>query len=275
MLLAHDLVGPTNGSTVVLVHGLSGNRRTWRAIAAELASEGHRVASLDLRGHGESPHGERYNIVEDYAPDVAETIEALSDEPVVLAGHSLGGVTTLAVAQSRPELVSAVHCEDPPAFEGDPAARAESPAAKYFGSFVAQIREWQSSRATVAQVADVVGAMPDLSGRSRNDRIGREAVEDIALGLLRFDPAAMDAAIGDEMWTGFDPLAPIACPIVVLRADPAAGAVFTAEHVEPFVAAHPGAVVHLAPEQGHSIHESPAGEARHLETLRPLLAGQP
>ncbi len=277
MLLAHDLVGPEAGPLVVLLHGLSGNRRTWDAIATELVGDGFRVAQLDLRGHGESGHGGTYNgaynIVDDYATDVAETIRSLTDEPVILAGHSLGGVTTLAVGQTHPELVRALYCEDPPAFEGSAARRAESPAAGYFGAFVAKIREWQAEGASVAEVADVVGAQPDLSGLARQDRIGREAIEDIARGLLRFDPGAMEAAIVDDMWAGFDPLAPVSAPLFVLRADPAAGAVFIEDDVAPFLAAHPDAGVEMAAGEGHSIHESPEGRARFLETFRTFVAG--
>src|SRR5436305_2038464 len=51
MLLAHELLGPVDAPAVVLIHGITQNRQTWRPVADALSAT-HRVLLVDLRGHG-------------------------------------------------------------------------------------------------------------------------------------------------------------------------------------------------------------------------------
>ena len=85
----------------------------------------------------------------------------------------------------------------------------------------------------------------------------------------------MDAAIDGSTWDGYDPLAPISCPVTVLRADPAVGAVFRPEN-EAARSAVPAAEVVLAPGQAHGIHGGihgdPDGRAVYLDALDRFLA---
>lgn len=88
--LAHDQQG--EGPLLVLVHGITENRHSWDPILADLAAT-HRVLRVDLRGHGESPKAETYDVA-----GLAADIEALVDEPPLLVGHSLGGTIVTAYA---------------------------------------------------------------------------------------------------------------------------------------------------------------------------------
>jgi pimeloyl-ACP methyl ester carboxylesterase len=45
---------PGEGPGVVLAHGGGQTRHSWGATAAALSTHGHRVVSIDLRGHGDS-----------------------------------------------------------------------------------------------------------------------------------------------------------------------------------------------------------------------------
>ena len=45
---------PGDGPAVVLAHGGGQTRHSWGGTAAALAAHGHRVVSIDLRGHGDS-----------------------------------------------------------------------------------------------------------------------------------------------------------------------------------------------------------------------------
>lgn len=83
------------GLTFVLTHGLCCDHRVWHPIADRLADAG-RVIAWDLRGHGRTPVGE----VGDLSParharDLRAVIERHATGPVLLLGHSLGGMTTL------------------------------------------------------------------------------------------------------------------------------------------------------------------------------------
>jgi pimeloyl-ACP methyl ester carboxylesterase len=80
-------------------------RAAYRFLAPALVKEGYRVASTDLRGHGESDATfASYGDVET-AGDVLALIEELGG-PAVIVGNSMGaGAAALAAAQ-QPELVS-------------------------------------------------------------------------------------------------------------------------------------------------------------------------
>ena len=96
MLLAHDLHGPIDATPLVLIHGVTESRHTWRPIIDRI-SDSFRVLAVDLRGHGESNHGDSYDPIS-YASDVVETMASAGFAKPVVVGHSLGGVVASAVA---------------------------------------------------------------------------------------------------------------------------------------------------------------------------------
>jgi pimeloyl-ACP methyl ester carboxylesterase len=85
---------------IALLHGVSGNHRMFQDLIDRLTERDYTVIGVDLRGHGDSPHADSYE-VSDFADDVVETLPAGLD---VIAGHSLGGVVLIeAVERLRPE----------------------------------------------------------------------------------------------------------------------------------------------------------------------------
>ena len=90
--------------SIVILHGLLGSGRNWTTIAKRLA-ETHRVFTLDLRNHGNSPWADQMNY-EVMAGDVASFIESHGLGPAVLIGHSMGGKTAMRLALDRPSLVA-------------------------------------------------------------------------------------------------------------------------------------------------------------------------
>lgn len=91
--------------TVVLVHGYALDCRTWHHQRLDL-SRYTRVVSYDQRGHGRSTvPPERECTVDRLAEDLRQVLDELVPlGPVVLVGHSMGGMTILALAQAHPEL---------------------------------------------------------------------------------------------------------------------------------------------------------------------------
>jgi pimeloyl-ACP methyl ester carboxylesterase len=110
--LAYDVRGAGGGSVVVLLHALGQNRQVWAGVAEALA-RGHRVYSIDLRGHGESDRCPDYSL-EAMRDDVLALLDELGIKQVDLIGHSLGGVVAWLVTEEQPERVGHLVVEDSP-----------------------------------------------------------------------------------------------------------------------------------------------------------------
>jgi len=256
---------------VVLLHGLSSSRECWKHVAHELAVDGWNVVQVDLRGHGESPWASDYG-VDAYTADVAGLILAQLRGDAVVIGQSLGGLTAHRLAQRHPDFVRGVLLGDPPLFEGDDQLRGASPAAAAFPALVARIRAWQAEGTAAEEVADRLGAEPAAVGGTIAERLRPGLLAARARAALAFDPAAMDAAIDGRMWRGYDPREPIDCPMTVIAADPAVGAVFQPDRGMQILDANPHAVVHTMQGYGHGIHDDRDGQRLFMSVVYEFLA---
>jgi pimeloyl-ACP methyl ester carboxylesterase len=109
--IAYDVTG--SGPLVVLSPGMGDRRQAYRFLAPKLAQAGYRVASADLRGHGESSMGWKSVTGKeaitrtDVAGDLLGLIRHLGG-PAIIVGHSIsGGAATIAAAE-QPDLVSGI-----------------------------------------------------------------------------------------------------------------------------------------------------------------------
>src|ERR1700749_661728 len=82
---------------IVLVHGGAAHARWWDHIAP-LLTGGHRVAALDLSGHGNSGRRQRYTLDAWAEEGLAVTAGAGIAGPPVVIGHSMGGFVALRAA---------------------------------------------------------------------------------------------------------------------------------------------------------------------------------
>ncbi|WP_326551101.1 alpha/beta fold hydrolase [Micromonospora sp. NBC_01813] len=103
--IAYDVSG--EGPLVVLAHGMGDSRQAYRFLAPALVQAGYQVATMDLRGHGESSVGWASYTRTAIAGDLVALVRHLGG-PAVLVGHSIaGGAVTIAAAKA-PELVTAL-----------------------------------------------------------------------------------------------------------------------------------------------------------------------
>jgi pimeloyl-ACP methyl ester carboxylesterase len=97
--------------TVILAHGWTLDSRSWAPVASALTSSDRppaRVIRYDHRAHGRSDSVARPDMtIEALADDLAEVIGQLAPSgPLVLGGHSMGGMTVMALAERHSELVA-------------------------------------------------------------------------------------------------------------------------------------------------------------------------
>jgi non-heme chloroperoxidase len=95
------------GPTVVLPHCWGCTHAIWVPVARRLVESGHRVVLYDQRGHGASGRGTVPLTIETLADDFAAVLAARDVHDAVLAGHSMGGMTIMALAAHRPEILAA------------------------------------------------------------------------------------------------------------------------------------------------------------------------
>lgn len=93
--------------TVVLAHGFCLDAASWAYQRAALTEAGHRVVTWDQRGHGQSDLGEHdAATIEQLGRDLRTVLDATAPEgPLVLAGHSMGGMTIMSLAGQYPDIV--------------------------------------------------------------------------------------------------------------------------------------------------------------------------
>jgi pimeloyl-ACP methyl ester carboxylesterase len=98
--------GAAGAPPLVLIHGTAASSQSWYALLPHL-TRAHRVIRVDLPGCGSSAPLADYD-VPTQARLVGEALDRLSTGPAVVAGHSSGGAIATALAEERPDLVSAV-----------------------------------------------------------------------------------------------------------------------------------------------------------------------
>ncbi|RDI31883.1 alpha/beta fold hydrolase [Lentzea flaviverrucosa] len=96
---------PDSPVTVVLAHGYALDHRTWHKVVEQLSPE-FQVIAYDHRGHGGSGGASKETAtIDQLGEDLGELIErAVPQGHVVIAGHSMGGMAALAMAERRPRL---------------------------------------------------------------------------------------------------------------------------------------------------------------------------
>ncbi|MFF5337756.1 alpha/beta fold hydrolase [Streptomyces sp. NPDC013181] len=104
--------GPRDAPVLLLIHGSASSARSWDALVPLLVRDGaraHRVVRVDLLGHGGSdkPDDGSYAIP-DQARRVGGVLDRLGVGRAMVVGHSSGGVTATALAELRPDRVSAL-----------------------------------------------------------------------------------------------------------------------------------------------------------------------
>jgi pimeloyl-ACP methyl ester carboxylesterase len=91
-------------STYVLIHGAWHGGWCWRKVVPLLESKGHTVVAPDLPSHGDDKTPASTVTLTTYADKIC-TVAGAQGEPVILLGHSLGGVAITQAAENCPDRI--------------------------------------------------------------------------------------------------------------------------------------------------------------------------
>jgi pimeloyl-ACP methyl ester carboxylesterase len=244
------------GPAVVLAHGFSDDGPCWTPVAEVLAPE-YDLIMVDARGHGRSDAPERGYGPAEQAGDLAGAIAALGLRRPAVLGHSMGAATALALAGTRPEVPGAILLEDPPSRWLEPAGASADP-------------EWQArQRARLSEYRRKTREELLAEQRAATPGWSEAELGPWADAKLRFNLNALNRGDAAELdWPAT--VRRIACPALLITADPARGALVTAEGAAALRALVPQLRVAHIPQAGHSIRRDQFD--RYVAVVRAFLA---
>lgn len=166
------ILGPDEGTPIVLIHGFGADLESWAFNQADLAAD-QPVHALDLPGHGGSGKDVGDGSVAALAAVVAAYLEHEGLTGAHLVGHSLGGAVAVQVALDHPALVSALTLVAPAAFGPDIAG-------DFISGYISQTRARK-----LRGVLEMLVADPDLVTSDMVDNVLRFKRLDGALDALK------------------------------------------------------------------------------------------
>ena len=262
--------GPPSGPPLVLLHGGDGSWRSFLTVIPKLVSNWH-IYAPDFRGHGRSGRAPGAYRWINYVQDTAAFLRHHFSEPVVLWGSSFGGTIAAGVAAQAPDTVRALVLED---------AWLDFRTSQDQRQFLLDRRDLVASIHSLDEMITTLTNEPvSLPGHDepvRRGVLGDDAeIRLEAETLMQLDPEVYTFGWDGRLAEGYDMdavLEKVACPALLLQADPALGGL-----VDDELAAHAmtllsqGTLVSI-PEAQHTILESQPEAAmqainRFLESL--------
>lgn len=167
--------GDPEAPVIFMAHGGFDFAGTLDAFAPLLVEAGWRCVSWDARGHGSSEHAVLYSWAAD-TRDALAVLDTVTNEPVVLLGHSKGGGLVLDLAHSAPHRVShLVNLDGLPSRNNWPDLADHDRTRMLHG----ELTGWLEHRRRVADAARKPGTLEDLAARRArmNPRLPPEWLE--------------------------------------------------------------------------------------------------
>jgi pimeloyl-ACP methyl ester carboxylesterase len=198
--------------TLVLLHGIGGNRNVWPAQFETFVAAGYRVVAWDMPGYGESPMPAAPTMAA-LADSLRTLLDSLAPSRFVLVGHSMGGmVAQELMARGEPftrDVAALVLCGTSPAFG--------KPDGDFQREFVRQRTAPLDAGKTLREIADAI--VPGMLGEpepATRDTAHALAVQ--AMGALTPEAyrAALQALVGFEQRAA---LARLSVPVLLVAGE--------------------------------------------------------
>lgn len=247
---------------LVFVHGGGAHAHWWTHIAASFASE-LRVVAIDLSGHGDSGHRDRYDFVQWTREVLAVADDAGIAGPVVIVGHSMGGMVSICTASLHPARVAGIIVCDSPVTEPDP----EVESSRLKQEFVKPPRPWANHEIAVEKFRTVPPQEHYLD--YVRDHVARRSLKPTEGGYAwKFDRGVFEQFQGQLRGVALPYLQELVCRFALLRSE--FGLVTDDIGASMFEATGRVAPVFVLPEAGH--HPMLDQPLILLTALRALLA---
>jgi pimeloyl-ACP methyl ester carboxylesterase len=261
--------GSPRAATVLMLHGLSGISTGYDEVVDDLGDAAD-VFRMDLRGHGRSDHAPGTYSVPFYSDDVIAFIEEVIAKPVVLVGHSLGGVIAHHITATRPDLVLSALCEDPPLYFCDQKLFEQSIMAGVFPLMETAMRTAQAEGKPREFYESMVAEAVMPWGRA-GDHMSARALQSRVDALMLGDPDVWLPAIHGGALSGYDPDARITKPMIILQADPTMGPALFPDHAARQHTVNPEIDIRLIDGAPHGIHSFLSARQRYVDAVRDII----
>jgi pimeloyl-ACP methyl ester carboxylesterase len=233
---------------VICLHGLTRNAKDFEGVAPWLAARQRRVLAVDVRGRGLSDWDSKADYrLPTYADDVARLMDSLGLARAIFIGTSMGGLITMELAATRPDLVAGAAIND----VGPVLAEAGLiRIASYVGQ-KPEVKTWDDAAAYARRLnGHAFPAYEDADWRAMAERLFRERDGRVALD---YDPDISkpfaDAPLMIDPWDRWSALVE-GRPVLLLRGG--ASDLLAEDVAEKMVAGHTDAVLRLVPGIGHA-----------------------
>ena len=253
---------------LVLLHGGAQNAHTWDTVAMALDRP---LVAIDLPGHGHSDAPAQGSLgVRTNADDVAAAVAALAPDAQAVVGMSLGGLTTIALADQHPELVRRVVLVDvTPKVEGPGAAAivAFVNGPESFADFDELLARTIEFNPTRSESSLRRGILHNALQREDGSWVWRYRRFTDEVAPADADAGSVERAIpSEDLW---DAVGRIAVPLMLVRGM-RVGSVVDDEAEAELLRRLPAARVEHVAEAGHSVQgDDPISLARLLADFVP------
>jgi pimeloyl-ACP methyl ester carboxylesterase len=251
--------GPGGGPALLLLHGLTQRWQAFLQLMPQL-TQTHHVFAPDFRGHGLSGRAKEGYRGEEYAADVLEFVDRVIGEPVVIFGHSLGGMVGVYVAGCRPSLLQGLIVADSKLFFR---TLNGSMYGEMFEKTLALLRESRDFD-FLRRSIPLMRLHSPLYGEVTMGQLpgcDEPYLSAWARSLSHLDPDAVQMTLDGRSaanWSAAQFLPRVKCPTLLIQADPRMGGLMSDDDVKQARELLPDCMHIRMDGLGHSLHMSEA-----------------
>jgi pimeloyl-ACP methyl ester carboxylesterase len=247
--------GPDAGPPLLLLHGITQRWQEFIQVIPALIPN-YRVYALDFRGHGQSGRARGTYHGENYGQDVLEFIDKIIGRPVIIFGHSLGGMVSLYLSANYPSRLRAQILGDCIVYGS---SMAQSVLPSMFGQvhdLIADGKTYEQLRLELPEMcleSPVFGKAPFKMFPGCDEPY----VSAWSRSLSQLDPDVLKMTLEGRTLNGWNPdvlIARIKCPTLLIQADPRMGGLMTDHDVARIKAVQAQVQVARMNGIGHSLH---------------------